>query len=287
MPARSRIPDAEPHRHPRLTPRRSPAAPFAKFTGRARSSGLACSQVSSVLRSVPGDVVDLLVISPNFLAGLVIVSLVAWGVAVWRGQTAALGECRRVQRAGRRAVARDGRRFRQRALRVPAARGRRARRAHLADRQPGATSSGRPTAAPQHPRGAVVSVRLPGTESGFGDPAAMVYFPPQYFTEPTRRFPVVYLLHGSPGAPIDWFRAARASDAGLCGRPRRPSGDPGGAAGQPQLDRRFRVRRPAERTHRHLRREGRRARASTPASAPSPREQRGPSPAIRPAATAP
>ncbi len=66
----------------------------------------------------------------------------------------------------------------------------------------------------QHPRGAVVSVPLPGTTSGFGDPAALVYFPPQYFTEPTRRFPVVYLLHGSPGAPIDWFRAARASDAG-------------------------------------------------------------------------
>jgi enterochelin esterase-like enzyme len=42
----------------------------------------------------------------------------------------------------------------------------------------------------------------------------MVYFPPQYFTDRTRRFPVVYLLHGSPGAPVDWFRAARASDAG-------------------------------------------------------------------------
>ena len=25
----------------------------------------------------------------------------------------------------------------------------------------------------------------------------------------------MYLLHGSPGAPIDWFRAARAADAGL------------------------------------------------------------------------
>jgi enterochelin esterase-like enzyme len=65
------------------------------------------------------------------------------------------------------------------------------------------------------PKGAVVSVSLPGVKSGFGAPAALVYFPPQYFTETTRRFPVIYLLHGSPGAPIDWFRAARASDAGL------------------------------------------------------------------------
>src|ERR1700712_4992779 len=58
------------------------------------------------------------------------------------------------------------------------------------------------------PKGAVVSVRLPGTKSGFGSPEAMVYFPPQSSSEPSRRFPVIYLLHGSPGAPIDWFRAA-------------------------------------------------------------------------------
>ena len=72
-----------------------------------------------------------------------------------------------------------------------------------------------PIPAKPRPKGAVVSVNLPGPKSGFGDPAALVYFPPQYFTETTRRFPVIYLLHGSPGAPIDWFRAARASDAGL------------------------------------------------------------------------
>ena len=66
-----------------------------------------------------------------------------------------------------------------------------------------------------HARGAVVGVRLPGVASGFGAPEALVYFPPQYFSQPTRRFPVVYLLHGSPGSPVDWFRAARAADAGL------------------------------------------------------------------------
>jgi enterochelin esterase-like enzyme len=72
-----------------------------------------------------------------------------------------------------------------------------------------------PAGVKPRPQGAVVSVKLPGPKSGFGSPEAMVYFPPQYFTETSRRFPVIYLLHGSPGAPIDWFRAARASDAGL------------------------------------------------------------------------
>ena len=72
-----------------------------------------------------------------------------------------------------------------------------------------------PAAVTPKPLGAVVGVDLPGTKSGFGSPEALVYFPPQYFTQKSRRFPVIYLLHGSPGAPIDWFRAARASDAGL------------------------------------------------------------------------
>lgn len=66
-----------------------------------------------------------------------------------------------------------------------------------------------------HPTGAVVRIPVPGPLSGFGTHTALVYLPPQYFTEPARRFPAVYLLHGSPGAPIDWFRAARAADAGL------------------------------------------------------------------------
>ena len=65
-----------------------------------------------------------------------------------------------------------------------------------------------------HPAGAVVQVPLPGPVSGFGMPGSYIYLPPQYFTEPTRRFPVVYLIHGSPGGPIDWFRSARAADAG-------------------------------------------------------------------------
>lgn len=64
------------------------------------------------------------------------------------------------------------------------------------------------------PEGTVVELPLPGPVSGFGTHTALAYLPPQYFTEPARRFPVVYLLHGSPGAPVDWFRAARAAAAG-------------------------------------------------------------------------
>jgi enterochelin esterase-like enzyme len=67
----------------------------------------------------------------------------------------------------------------------------------------------------KYPRGAVVTLSIPGPSSGFGTHKALVYLPPQYFTEPTRRFPVIYLIHGSPGAPVDWFRAARAADTGL------------------------------------------------------------------------
>ena len=65
-----------------------------------------------------------------------------------------------------------------------------------------------------HRTGAVATLPIPGRVSGFGTHGAMVYLPPQYFTDPTRRFPVVYLLHGSPGAPIDWYRANRAAQTG-------------------------------------------------------------------------
>ncbi len=157
----------------------------------------------------------LLVISANFLAGLVIVSLAAWGVALWRGRR-------------RRWVSATG--FGALAMVLSLVTAADFVNAHYAflprvadvlglRTWPSArlTEVSVPLARPEtvHPRGAVVSVPLPGVQSGFGTPTAMVYFPPQYFTEPARRFPVVYLLHGSPGAPVDWFRAARASDAGL------------------------------------------------------------------------
>lgn len=157
----------------------------------------------------------LLVISANFLAGLVIVSLVAWGVALWRGRR-------------RRWVSATG--FGVLAMVLSLVTAADFVNAHYAflprvadvlglRTWPSArlTEVSMPSTRPEaaHPHGAVVSVPLPGVESGFGNQSALVYFPPQYFTEPTRRFPVVYLLHGSPGAPVDWFRAARASDAGF------------------------------------------------------------------------
>ncbi|EIV91269.1 esterase family protein [Frankia sp. QA3] len=65
-----------------------------------------------------------------------------------------------------------------------------------------------------HPHGSVIDLPVPGARSGFGVQQALVYLPPQYFTEPHARFPVVYLMHGSPGVPVDWYRADRAAQTG-------------------------------------------------------------------------
>jgi len=64
------------------------------------------------------------------------------------------------------------------------------------------------------PHGGVLRLLVPDRGSGFGRSAALAYLPPQYFTEPLRRFPVVYLLHGSPGMPADWLRAGGAEQTG-------------------------------------------------------------------------
>lgn len=57
--------------------------------------------------------------------------------------------------------------------------------------------------------GGVLALPVRGAHSGFGRHRVLVDLPPQYFADPTRRFPVVYLLHGSPGRPEDWLRAAK------------------------------------------------------------------------------
>ncbi len=44
----------------------------------------------------------------------------------------------------------------------------------------------------------------------------VIYLPPGYAGTETRRYPVLYLLHGSPGGPRDWFfggQAAQTADA--------------------------------------------------------------------------
>jgi len=64
-------------------------------------------------------------------------------------------------------------------------------------------------------RGVVVSIPVPGRQSGTSAHSALVYLPPQYLEQPHTHFPVLYLLHGSPGVPLDWFRGGEAAVAGL------------------------------------------------------------------------
>jgi enterochelin esterase-like enzyme len=61
----------------------------------------------------------------------------------------------------------------------------------------------------------ILKVEIPGASAGLGQLGAYVYLPPGY-DEPANariRYPVLYLIHGSPGWPVDWFRAARAGTA--------------------------------------------------------------------------
>jgi S-formylglutathione hydrolase FrmB len=63
------------------------------------------------------------------------------------------------------------------------------------------------------PTGGVVTLPIPDPVSKFGYYRAQVYLPPQYLAQPTRRFPVLYLLHGAPGVPVDWLRGGQATAA--------------------------------------------------------------------------
>ncbi|HEV8627363.1 MAG TPA: alpha/beta hydrolase-fold protein [Acidimicrobiia bacterium] len=72
---------------------------------------------------------------------------------------------------------------------------------------PVAATTNRPGKAAGH--GTVEKVSVDGPVSGIGARDTYVYLPPDYFdpTRSTARFPVLYLLHGSPGISIDWIRA--------------------------------------------------------------------------------
>ncbi|MBS9374453.1 alpha/beta hydrolase [Rhodococcus sp. B50] len=64
--------------------------------------------------------------------------------------------------------------------------------------------------------GAVTSVTIPGTVSGFRAREARVYLPPAYFSDPRPELPVLVLLAGQPGSPEDWLvggRLAQTMDA--------------------------------------------------------------------------
>jgi len=57
----------------------------------------------------------------------------------------------------------------------------------------------------------VLTLRVGAAELGVPPDRVYVYLPPGYgaAADARRRYPVVYLLHGYPGGPEDWFRAAR------------------------------------------------------------------------------
>jgi S-formylglutathione hydrolase FrmB len=55
-----------------------------------------------------------------------------------------------------------------------------------------------------------ISVRSPAL-GGYRDPVDVV-LPPGYGTHPARRYPVLYLLHGSPGEPANFLYVGRVQD---------------------------------------------------------------------------
>ncbi|KAA0918175.1 alpha/beta hydrolase family protein [Dietzia sp. ANT_WB102] len=57
--------------------------------------------------------------------------------------------------------------------------------------------------------GAITEASIPGTTSGFVARPAQIYLPPAYFTEPRPLLPVLVLLAGQPGEPMDWVVSGR------------------------------------------------------------------------------
>jgi S-formylglutathione hydrolase FrmB len=58
--------------------------------------------------------------------------------------------------------------------------------------------------------GVVVPFRIPPTKSHFRARTAEIYLPPAYFQTPRPQLPVIELLHGTPGAVVDWTRGGLA-----------------------------------------------------------------------------
>jgi len=58
--------------------------------------------------------------------------------------------------------------------------------------------------------GVVIAFAMPGTVSHFPARTGQVYLPPVWFQSPHPHLPVIELLHGSPGSPVDWTRAGGA-----------------------------------------------------------------------------
>jgi S-formylglutathione hydrolase FrmB len=62
-------------------------------------------------------------------------------------------------------------------------------------------------------KGATIQIAIPGTVSGFKAREAYVWLPPVWFTDPTRKLPVIELLAGAPGTPADWIQGGFADQA--------------------------------------------------------------------------
>jgi enterochelin esterase-like enzyme len=71
-------------------------------------------------------------------------------------------------------------------------------------------------ALPGHPGASRLSrvdtLRIGAPALGVASARVYVYLPPGYDAHPKRRYPVVYLLQGYPGGPLDWFRAGEIQD---------------------------------------------------------------------------
>ncbi len=57
-------------------------------------------------------------------------------------------------------------------------------------------------------RGTLVTLEVRSPALGNRPEPVLVYLPPGYFGHPDKSYPVLYLLHGTPGAPINFFRIA-------------------------------------------------------------------------------
>ncbi|GAA1652496.1 alpha/beta hydrolase [Georgenia ruanii] len=66
-----------------------------------------------------------------------------------------------------------------------------------------------PGSGPSRTTGTVTQVEVPAPTLGIRDGTTYVYTPPGYDPSAARRYPVIYLIPGSPGTPADWFRAGR------------------------------------------------------------------------------
>ncbi len=58
--------------------------------------------------------------------------------------------------------------------------------------------------------GSTVAVTIPPTDSHFQTGQAYVYVPPDWFKSPEPQLPVIELIAGIPGEPLDWTRAGYA-----------------------------------------------------------------------------